>query len=497
MQDMAKANLPALDHASVQYVPAPGIVPRRFSFPFAGVQYACVSGDIVAIVVASVAGNAVYQYFANVTYGTVEVAIGAGVIAALLYVLIARMSGAYRTVSIFSGRKHLRQVVSQWILVSLILAMLAFLLKIGSSFSRGSIISFALLALVLLLAVRWFSRRIIFEAVANGFVVGRRAVVVGSREELASLDVDNLLRDFGLSEVGRISLAAAKASNLSLSMTEHEASSLERAIEVARDQRADEIALAFPWSDSRKLELLRDRLRDSPLPVTLLPDRRIRSLAKNPAFSLQPSLSIEIQRGPLSGAEQALKRVLDVSAAAVALLLLSPIMLVAAAAIKLDSPGPVLFRQKRKGFNSREFVIFKFRSMTVMEDGEVVRQATKSDARVTRVGRILRQSSIDELPQLLNVLIGDMSLVGPRPHAVAHDTFYGDVLSEYAFRHHVRPGITGWAQVNGYRGETKEIGQMKRRIELDLWYINNWSLLLDLKILAMTCFEVARSRNAF
>jgi undecaprenyl-phosphate galactose phosphotransferase/putative colanic acid biosynthesis UDP-glucose lipid carrier transferase len=345
--------------------------------------------------------------------------------------------------------------------------------------------------------VRWIGRRLVSRAVARGFVVGRRVVLIGSREELASLDSDNLLRDFGLSEVARTSLATVKAGNLSLSMTESEAKSLERAIEIARDQRADEIALAFPWADSRKLELLRDRLRDSPLPVILLPDRRIRSLAKNPAFSLQPSLSLEIQRGPLSGAEQLLKRMLDVAVAGIALLLLSPLMLVAAAAIKLDSPGPVLFRQKRKGFNSREFVIFKFRSMTVMEDGAVVRQATKSDARVTRVGRVLRQSSIDELPQLINVLIGDMSLIGPRPHAVAHDTFYGDLLSEYAFRHHVRPGITGWAQVNGYRGETREIGQMKRRIELDLWYINNWSLLLDLRILAMTCFEVARSRNAF
>jgi undecaprenyl-phosphate galactose phosphotransferase/putative colanic acid biosynthesis UDP-glucose lipid carrier transferase len=172
-------------------------------------------------------------------------------------------------------------------------------------------------------------------------------------------------------------------------------------------------------------------------------------------------------------------------------------MAIAAIAIKLDSPGPVLFRQRRIGFNSRDFVIFKFRTMSVMEDGPVIQQARRRDARVTRVGKILRQSSIDELPQLFNVLAGQMSLVGPRPHAIAHDDHYGDLLSEYALRHHVKPGITGWAQVNGYRGQIVKVEQMKTRVEHDLWYINNWSFLLDLKIAILTCFEVMRRRNAF
>jgi lipopolysaccharide/colanic/teichoic acid biosynthesis glycosyltransferase len=171
--------------------------------------------------------------------------------------------------------------------------------------------------------------------------------------------------------------------------------------------------------------------------------------------------------------------------------------LITALGIKIDSAGPVLFRQRRKGFNAKQFVIFKFRTMSVMEDGPAVLQAKRSDPRVTGVGKILRRSSIDELPQLLNVILGDMSLVGPRPHALAHDDHYGDLLSEYAFRHHVKPGITGWAQVKGYRGETARIEQMKGRIDCDLWYINNWSLLLDLKIMALTCVAVMRRDNAF
>jgi len=172
-------------------------------------------------------------------------------------------------------------------------------------------------------------------------------------------------------------------------------------------------------------------------------------------------------------------------------------MLATACMVRLGSPGPAIFRQRRRGFNGREFVIYKFRTMTVMEDSSTIIQAQKSDQRVTALGRVLRRTSIDELPQLFNVLIGNMSLVGPRPHALAHDSDYGQVISSYAFRHHVKPGITGWAQVNGFRGETSRLEQMSKRIELDLWYINNWSLTLDLQIMLRTSFEIVWGRNAY
>jgi exopolysaccharide biosynthesis polyprenyl glycosylphosphotransferase len=176
---------------------------------------------------------------------------------------------------------------------------------------------------------------------------------------------------------------------------------------------------------------------------------------------------------------------------------LSPLLLLASVAIKLDSAGPILFRQSRKGFNGKDFKIYKFRSMTVLEDGQTICQARRGDHRITRVGRILRTSSVDELPQLFNVLRGEMSLVGPRPHAIAHDNEYTETIANYAFRHHVKPGITGWAQVHGFRGETAKLDLMKKRVELDIWYINNWSLWLDLWIILLTCFEVTRGRNAY
>jgi undecaprenyl-phosphate galactose phosphotransferase/putative colanic acid biosynthesis UDP-glucose lipid carrier transferase len=207
--------------------------------------------------------------------------------------------------------------------------------------------------------------------------------------------------------------------------------------------------------------------------------------------------SLEIQRAPLSLAEQIAKRAVDVTIGLLALIIFSPIIALAALAIKFDGPGPVLFLQNRRGFNGRHFVMFKFRTMTVQENGEVVTQATPDDPRVTKIGRLLRSASIDELPQLINVLKGEMSLVGPRPHAVAHDNRFEKLLQDYAFRHHVKPGMTGWAQANGLRGATPSVEQIARRVEMDLWYINNWSLWLDIEIMIKTVFEVLRKRNAF
>ncbi len=191
-----------------------------------------------------------------------------------------------------------------------------------------------------------------------------------------------------------------------------------------------------------------------------------------------------------------LKRALDIGISSVTIVLLAPLLVVVAVAIKLENGGPVIFRQKRSGFNEIQFVIFKFRTMTVLEDGPTITQARHGDPRVTRLGQLLRRSSIDELPQLFNVIKGDMSLVGPRPHAVAHDNEYQALIAKYLSRYRVKPGITGWAQINGLRGETRDIEQMAERVRHDLWYINNWSLGLDIHILLRTFFEIIRC-NAY
>jgi exopolysaccharide biosynthesis polyprenyl glycosylphosphotransferase len=204
-----------------------------------------------------------------------------------------------------------------------------------------------------------------------------------------------------------------------------------------------------------------------------------------------------LQRHPLGAGERLFKRAMDMAVSCFGLCVLCPLMLLVAAAIRLDTAGPILFRQVRMGINGRLFHVLKFRTMSVMENGTIVTQAAQNDSRVTPVGRCLRRSSIDELPQLFNVVRGDMSLVGPRPHALAHANHYMNLIANYAHRHDVRPGITGWAQVNGFRGATSELTLMQRRVELDLWYIAHWSPVLDFWIVIRTFFEVVRMRNAF
>ena len=207
-------------------------------------------------------------------------------------------------------------------------------------------------------------------------------------------------------------------------------------------------------------------------------------------------LCVELQRGPLSALESATKRIVDVLFAGTALIALLPLLAIVSLAIKLDSQGPILFRQQRCGFNGRSFAVYKFRTMSVLENGPSIIQAGSADSRVTGIGKWLRRTSIDELPQLINVLRGEMSIVGPRPHAVAHDNECSRLIENYALRHHVKPGITGWAQVHGLRGQTNW-RSMQERVELDLWYINNWSPFLDLRIIAKTFVELARRRNAW
>lgn len=191
------------------------------------------------------------------------------------------------------------------------------------------------------------------------------------------------------------------------------------------------------------------------------------------------------------------KRSLDLALAVPLLFVLAPFLAAIAFWVWLDSPGPIFFRQRRLGLNGKPFAILKFRTMNVLEDGERVAQASKEDARVTRAGSFLRQTSLDELPQLLNVIKGEMSLVGPRPHAVAHDRYYGAIIRDYRERQSVKPGITGWAQVNGFRGETPTIDTMRARVECDVWYARHASLRLDLKILLRTIGVVLRRRNAY
>ena len=267
----------------------------------------------------------------------------------------------------------------------------------------------------------------------------------------------------------------------------------------ARAGAIDDIVVAMPWSANRTVIATVEKLKELPVNVYLGSDLVGFDLNFRPVLGTFSQLPVfEVVQRPISGWSSALKRLLDYSVASVLLIALSPLLLLVAFAIKLDSPGPVLFMQQRLGFNNRPFAIYKFRSMYHGRGEEIaVEQAKRGDPRVTRVGRIIRATSIDELPQLLNVLNGTMSLVGPRPHALSHNEEYGQQIRGYFARHNVRPGITGWAQVKGLRGETENVDKMRRRVEHDVYYAENWSFLFDIKILIMTVLVVLFQKSAY
>ena len=238
-----------------------------------------------------------------------------------------------------------------------------------------------------------------------------------------------------------------------------------------------------------------DELRDTTASIYYVPDILVFDLIQSRTQEILGIPVIAMLETPFAGYRGVVKRMTDIVLCLSALPLLLPVMAVISVAVKMSSPGPAIFQQRRYGLDGRPIVVYKFRTMSVTEDGDVIVQATKEDKRVTPVGRILRRYSLDELPQFINVLQGRMSLVGPRPHAVAHNEWYRKLIKGYMVRHKVPPGITGLAQINGCRGETAQLEQMQARIDYDLEYLRHWSLLLDLKILARTVLRLVRDAN--
>jgi Undecaprenyl-phosphate glucose phosphotransferase len=265
-----------------------------------------------------------------------------------------------------------------------------------------------------------------------------------------------------------------------------------------RAQDVHELWLALPLSEEHTIHECVKELRDDLVNIRFMPDLRSVAMFESTMIDLLGVPAINLVASPLSQASQLQKEMFDRLFAAVALLSLAPLMLAIAIAIKLSSRGPVLFRQKRKGADGRVFTIYKFRSMRLhVEKPGALSQATRHDARITRVGAFLRRTSLDELPQFFNVLRGDMSVVGPRPHALEHDDLYQKVVAGYIQRYRIKPGITGWAQINGFRGETDRIEKMERRVEHDLYYLGNWSFGLDMRIIAATIVKGLVNNNAY
>jgi len=466
-------------------VGARSLVPR---VPFSWIGPTVVFVDLFVTISASIACGYLYHRLVFGTDGDVQTFFAVGVAVFAYFAAISGYRGNYAVDQLSLARRQAREVTLIWLLVFLLLVSVAFLLKIGPTFSRGATLTFFVAGWLALTGWHWCVARHIARARATGAFAERRIIILADPRQLASATHVEDLR--------RCGYRAAKILMLPETGSAHGV--VEEVVSTTRERSGIEgIFVVVGWDQIGRINELVAALRVVPLPVRLLPDPKLAHLLDRPAVHVGTLRTAELQRQPLTIEERAAKRLMDIVLAGVAGVALLPLMLIVALLIRLDSPGPVFFTQTRNGFNSRAFRIFKFRTLKTLEDGPVIKQVTRNDGRLTRLGRLLRRTSIDELPQLLNVLRGDMSLVGPRPHAAAHNSEYERLIGNYAFRHHVKPGLTGWAQVNGLRGETATIDVMKRRVELDLWYVNNWSLWLDIAIIARTVLLVLRQRSAY
>ncbi len=421
--------------------------------------------------------------------GEISHYVGSAAVVAALFVLATKGQNLYDPAELLSLRIQAGSTTTTWLSVFLFLSGAVFALKIGDQFSRGGTFFFAGSGLVLLIVQRILYRKFLRRGLSGQRFAGRSAVLITDAVPTAGA-LAHTLTKYGFQLDHQFLFPVDQ----NLQQQETVASDI---IAYVRGSNVDEVIVGVDVTHWGAASELLSRLRVLPLPVSLIPVGAAADILSRPSHAIGDSVCIELHREPLDAFERGLKRLIDVLSALAGLILLSPLLAITAALIKLDSPGPVFFRQRRSGFNGRQFHILKFRTMSTLEDGPTVYQAAPSDCRVTRLGKWLRRTSIDELPQLLNILDGSMSLIGPRPHAVAHDNHFDKLVSNYAFRHHVKPGLTGWAQVNGYRGATPTVADIRRRVEFDLWYIDNWSLRLDCLIIIRTFVEIMRSRNAY
>ena len=471
-----------------EYRAALAVQPRRGFISSGNIGLVTAAFDCLLIVASSILSAIAYHYVFLDGAINVKQYVGIGAVSALIFVSLATSRNLYKIQSLSYVRGEARKIVVPWLVVVGVCSLILFMFKSGANYSRGSLTIFSLLGLGALIGVRYLISLKLNKALLRGSLAAPRAIIMGDAELLSRLSDIHILRRWGLREVGRSALPTDDLPN--------DAAAIDDAIAAARSHDVQFVLLALPWSNHRRRELISERLQVLPVPVLLLPDDSTGRLAQG-IRQIGSDLAVELQRAPLSRAELTIKRSLDLLLAGSILVAIAPLLAAVSLLIKLDSRGPVIFRQRRKGFNGREFIIYKFRTMNVMEDGPEFRQARRNDSRVTHVGRILRVTSIDELPQLVNVLLGQMSLVGPRPHPVALDDGCSKLIANYAFRQHVKPGLTGWAQIKGFRGETAKMELMKERVAHDLWYVKNWSLWLDLRIIAHTCLVLLKPQNAY
>lgn len=370
-----------------------------------------------------------------------------------------------------------------------------FLLKFGEDYSRGSFLFQIVCVSATVIGVRAICYSWIRSAIASGAIEARHVVLIGDATRCAQFS--DRLKASAIQSVAVFRSPWQGDGSFAGNGKDTYDRKVRKLIEACRTIRPDEVIVLATHDDLPKTMNLASSLSELPVGLHIVPVDALELVASSHIAEFGGLFTIQVQRPPLSHFEMAIKRSFDVFTAIVGLIFLAPLLLAVSVAIKLDSRGPVLFRQTRHGFNNEPIQVIKFRTMTTSEDGDQFTQAVKDDARVTRVGRFLRRTNIDELPQLINVLQGSMSIVGPRPHPTALNKFFAAKIAPFSRRHVVKPGITGWAQVNGLRGETDTIEKMQQRVQHDLYYVDNWTFLFDIKIILLTLLSKRAYTNAY
>lgn len=451
-----------------------------------------VSDSLIVLACALVAS---WAYLADIGDMTARYAlvIIAGIV---LQAQFSQSVGIYRSDKLGQLDYQIIRLSVAWSLTFFVLVTAAFLTKVSADYSRGWALIWFASVLLLQAGLRISLYFRIRDWIAHGRLRNNVAIVGAGEHGRRLVQYMNGMRGQNFSIVGIFDDRKDRVPEVVEGIPH--AGSVNDLLQLARNKRIDQVLVALPWSaEERHMEILA-KLKTLPVDVRLSPDFIGFRLLHSAFGRIGAIPTVEVSQKPLSDWKLVGKEIEDRVLGALILLFITPLMLLIALAIKLDSPGPVLFRQNRYGFNNQVIEVFKFRTMHVEAcQSATVPQATHNDPRVTPIGRFLRRTSLDELPQILNVLRGEMSLVGPRPHAVQHNEYYGAIVSEYASRHRVKPGITGWAQVNGWRGETDTLDKMKKRVEHDIFYIDNWSIGFDLRILLLTILVVLRGNNAY
>ena len=450
--------------------------------------------DFVLIIAMSIVVIHLYHYFYLGTHYELQLYATAGIIGATGYSALSRRDGYYDFDNLLTLEGSVRSILTQWITILFGLLAFGFALKVSESYSRIWFFSWASSTGVALILTRIAATLSLKKATGHNGVFSKRIAIVGANALGVKLADKAVHSEDPVTIVG---IYDREESRVGAVKGLYSGGNLDALIKAARNDEIDDIIIAANDVNSGALKKLVRSLSSLPVSISLAPNENWLDHEGGELVTSAGTPLLHLYRRPLEGWGSIFKVLEDRILGAILLVLVSPIMLACVIAVKLQGKGPILFSQKRHGFNNEVFKIYKFRSMTVAEDGDTVVQAQKGDARVTPIGAFLRRYSLDELPQLLNVVKGNMSLVGPRPHALAHNHQYAKTVEDYSGRHKVKPGITGWAQVNGYRGETSENEMMEDRVKYDLEYIDNWSLYFDFKILILTVAAVLFPKNAY